>query len=119
MGLLSKLFGKGSSIEATAPEHAVVVHFDYGSTNLQPIFDLSQELETAIVAANAGEFDGNEVAADGHDGFLFMYGPDADRLFEVIRPILEACSFMRGARVKLRYGPPQDGVRESHLMLGG
>jgi hypothetical protein len=118
LGLFSKLFGQRSPNEAKAPEHAVVVSFDFGSTELQPIFDLSTQLENAIVAANAGEFDGNEIAADGSDGCLFMYGPDADRLFQVIRPVLEACSFMRGARVKLRYGPPEDGVRESHVVIG-
>jgi hypothetical protein len=93
------------------------VHFDYGPTDLQPIFDLSGSLETAIEAADAGEFDGNEVAADGHDGCLYMYGPDADRLFRVVRPILEACDFMRGAKITLRYGPPEDGVRERHVMF--
>jgi hypothetical protein len=118
MGLFSKLFGQRSPIEAKPSEHAVVVNFDYGSTDLQPIFDLSTQLENAIVAAHAGEFDGNEIAADGSDGFLFMYGPDADRLFQVVRPVLEACSFMRRARVKLRYGPPEDGVREKHVVIG-
>jgi hypothetical protein len=71
-----------------------------------------------INAAHAGEYDGNEVATDGSDGFLYMYGPDADRLFEVIRPILEACSFMRGARMTLRYGPPSDEVRRREFVLG-
>jgi hypothetical protein len=119
MGLFSKLFGKDSRIEVKPPEHAVVVHFDYvGSTDLQPIFDLEKRLEAAIVSASVGEYDGNEVAVSGKDGFLYMYGPDADRLFEVVKPILESCTFTRGARVKLRYGPPEDGVRERQLVIG-
>ena len=63
-------------------------------------------------------FDGNEVATDGSDGFLYMYGPDADALFGAVRPALEGAPFMRGARVTLRYGPPQDGVREVEVELG-
>lgn len=51
------------------------------------------------------------------DGTLFMYGPDADKLFAVVRPILEACSFMQGASVTLRYGPQVDGVRESTVRI--
>jgi hypothetical protein len=47
-----------------------------------------------------------------------MYGPDADRLLEVVQPVLEACSFMRGARITLRYGPPAADVRERQLVLG-
>jgi hypothetical protein len=99
------------------PEHAVIVHFNYGSTDLQPLFALEEKLEQASSLAGAGEFDGNEVAADGSDGYLYMYGPNADRLFEVIKPVLESCVFMKGAKVRKRYGPPKDGVRESIVTI--
>ena len=118
MGLLDKLFGKPRKGSAPMPEHAVIVHFQYGSTDLSRLFALEKQLEQAIAAAGVGEFDGNEVATDGSDGFLYMYGPDADALFAAVRPTLEAAAFMRGARVKLRYGPPQDGVREVEVELG-
>jgi hypothetical protein len=101
-----------------APEHAVIVHFQYGSTDLARLFVLEEQLERAILTADAGEFDGNEVAADGSDGYLYMYGPDADRLFAAVRSALESAEFMRGARVKLRYGPPEEGVKEIEVELG-
>jgi hypothetical protein len=101
-----------------APEHAVIVHFQYGSTDLARLFVLEEQLERAILMADAGEFDGNEVAADGSDGYLYMYGPDADRLFAAVRSALEGAEFMRGARVKLRYGPPEEGVKEIEVELG-
>jgi hypothetical protein len=104
--------------EMNGPEHAVIVHFRYGSTDLARLFAVEEQLERAIAAAEAGEFDGNEVAADGSDGYLYMYGPDADRLFAAVRPTLERTEFMRGARVKLRYGPPDDGVTEVEIELG-
>jgi hypothetical protein len=47
-----------------------------------------------------------------------MYGSDADRLVEVILPILEAVPFMAGAEVTKRYGPPEDGVREGEFEVG-
>jgi len=47
-----------------------------------------------------------------------MYGPDADRLFETVQPLLEACAFMRGARITLRYGPRAADVRERQVVLG-
>jgi hypothetical protein len=99
------------------PEHAVIVHFEYGSTDLEPLFVLEDELAEAISDADVGEFDGNEMAANGSDGLLYMYGPDADRLYETVRPLLESCSFTRGAKVVKRYGPPEDGVRESIVMI--
>jgi hypothetical protein len=117
--MFAKLFGKESAAPPKPVEHAVIVKFDYiGSTDLTPLFGLENKLEAAINAAKVGEFDGNEVATDGSDGMLYMYGPDADRLFEVVQPVLEACSFMRGALITLRYGPPAADVRERQLVLG-
>ena len=120
MGLFDKPLGKKKNAEyaSPAPEHAVIVQFAYGSTDLSRLFDLEERLERAIFAAGVGEFDGNEVAADGSDGTLYMYGPDADALFAAVRPALEASDFMRGARVRLRYGPAADIVREVEIILG-
>ena len=101
-----------------ANDHAVIVFFQYGSTDLARLFALEELIEQALARHHAGELDGNEVAADGSDGHLYMYGPDADRLFGAIRPVLEGADFMHGARVTLRYGPPEDGVRERHVVLG-
>jgi len=47
-----------------------------------------------------------------------MYGPDADRLFAAVRPVLESAGFMQGARVRLRYGKAQSGAREEVIVLG-
>ena len=98
-------------------EHAVIVHFQYGSTDLARLFALEDRLEKAIADAKAGEYDGNEVNVDGSDGFLYMYGPDADRLFEAVMPVLQQSEFMGGATVKRRYGPPADGVREVSVTM--
>ena len=119
MSFISRLLGAKADISVESPEHSVIVKFDYiGTTDLGPLFALEEKLEGAISAAHAGELDGNEVATDGSDGFLYLYGADADRLFEVIRPVLEACSFMRGARITLRYGPATDDVRRREFVLG-
>jgi hypothetical protein len=120
MGLLDKILGRKKPQPQSRPrEHAVLVHFAYGSTDLSRLFALEDRLEKAIAGAGVGELDGNEVAADGSEGSLYMYGFDADALFVVVRPILEATDFMRGARVQLRYGPPADGVREVEVVLAG
>src|SRR5688572_32809627 len=118
MGILSRLFGSKSEISAKPAEHAVIVTFAYiGSTDLDPLFALESQLESAINAARVGEYDGNEVAVDGSDGTLYMYGPDADKLFAVVRPVLKATPYMNGAKVTLRFGPPADGVREREVTI--
>jgi len=92
-------------------ENAVIVRFDYGSTDLDPLFELEEQLEDAIDEAKVGEYDGNEIEQSGADGVLYMYGPDADALFAVVRPILAGATIIRNAVATLRYGPPEDGVR--------
>jgi hypothetical protein len=99
-------------------DHAVVVHFSYGSTDLSRLFALEDELVEALEMANAGEFDGNEMAADGSDGYLYMYGPDANILFNAIEPVLESADFMKNAKVKLRFGPSNEGAREVEVVIG-
>jgi hypothetical protein len=98
-------------------EQAVIIDFNYGSRDLSKLFELEDQLVAAISDANVGEYDGNQIAVDGSDGTLYMYGPDADRLFEAVKPILEGTSFMKGAKVTRRYGPAEDGVREAHTSI--
>ncbi|MCJ7625490.1 MAG: hypothetical protein MUO76_18505, partial [Anaerolineaceae bacterium] len=98
--------------------HAVLVYFKYGSADLSLLFALEERLRKIIDTAGVGEFDGNEIATDGSDAVLYMYGPDADALFDAVRPALDAADFMKGALVVLRYGPPQDGVTEKEVVFG-
>ena len=116
MGFFSRLFGKKTQ-DSSSGDHAVIVHFDYGSTDLAPLFALQGQLEQTINDAGVGEFDGNEIAVDGSDGSLYMYGPDADRLFATVRPVLERSTAIRNAVATVRYGPPGDDVRSMRVPL--
>lgn len=93
-------------------EHAVIIKFDYGSTNLDALFELEDQLEAILDGNGAGEYDGHEIAVDGSDGLLFLYGPDADALFEEVKPTILASTSIKNPVATLRYGPPEDGVRE-------
>lgn len=93
-------------------EHAVIIKFDYGSTDLEPLFELEEQLEAVLEDGEHGEYDGNEIAVDGSDGFLYLYGSDAENLYNAIKPILLASTAIKNAVATLRYGPPDEGVRE-------
>ncbi|OJW12370.1 MAG: hypothetical protein BGO49_21190 [Planctomycetales bacterium 71-10] len=93
-------------------EQAVIVQFDYASDSLDALFEVEERLETAVAAAETGEFDGNEMAVDLSDGSLYLYGPDAEALFASVRPILEAADCLRNVRATLRFGPPEDDTPE-------
>ncbi len=94
-------------------DHAVIVHFRYGSTDLTRLFELEDRIEEAIEAAEVGRFDGDLIATDGIDAYLYMYGADADGLLDVIEPILARADFMDGAEVTRQYGSAEPGVREA------
>ena len=93
-------------------QHAVIAHFDYAIDSFDALYDLEEELEAAINAAGVGEFDGKEIAVNLSDGSLYMYGPEAEALFAVVRPILAGAQCLRNTRVTLRFGPPEDDVPE-------
>jgi hypothetical protein len=76
---------------------------------------LEAELAEVVMRLGIGVFDGNEFASTGMEGTLFMYGPDADKLFEGIEMTLRASPLCRNARVELRYGAPGSRVREIRL----
>jgi hypothetical protein len=91
-------------------EHCVRIVFPYADDNLDALFKLEEALEQAILAAGAGEFDGNDVGEG--EATLYLYGPDADALFDAIFTVLQTSPLlMRGAVIR-RYGPPGDGVSE-------
>jgi hypothetical protein len=108
-----------SEAAAPAPEQAVIVHFEYGHKDWKPFFEFEELLEGAINRSGAGNYDGNELAVDGSDGSLFMYGPDADKLFAVAKPILQSTALLKNVTVTLRYGSFKDKLaREVKVRLG-
>ncbi len=121
MGFLDKIFGskKNETVNNhTEVEHAVIVQFDYGIEGMEELYNLRDKLESIIEENQLGEYDGHEMATNYSDGFLYMYGPNAETLFNGIKDTLEQTDFMKGAKAKLRFGPPEDGVKEITVEIG-
>jgi hypothetical protein len=107
-------------------EHAVRVVF-YGFAEkfwtedrrpLDPLFTLEDELIAALAGKDVGALDGHEIAMDGSDGTLFLYGPDADALFAVIEPVLKSSRVTQGGNATLRYGAAdQPNVMEKYVAI--
>jgi hypothetical protein len=106
MGLFAKLFGSKAAHNGGSAEQEVEVHFEYGSTNFQLVYALGDQIQAALAEAKVGEYDGHALPADGSDGRYFLFGPDAEAIYRVIAPMLEASAFMRGATVTLWFGSP-------------
>ena len=113
MRFFRRLFGQpGPPPVPREPEQAVRVHLQlsdtqFGSpTEREAIGNLSDRLDEAIRTQEAGEFDGDEFG-DG-ECVLYMYGPDADKLFAVVEPLLRATPLCRGGYAIKRYGQAED-----------
>jgi hypothetical protein len=89
-------------------EHAVIVHLrldddGFGSSKKrEALNDLQGQLREAIEEAFVGEFDGNEFGES--ECIIFMYGADADLLFDTIQPILNSSPHANGGFAVKRYG---------------
>ncbi len=74
---------------------------------------LEDEVINAINRSRAGEYDGNE---EGDSTFtMYAYGPSADKLFDVVQPILAKHRLPAGSEALKRYGDP--GAREERIPL--
>ncbi len=93
-------------------DHAVIVHLvlsdsDFGTEDERArVHELSDRIEAEINLSGVGEFDGDEFGAG--ECTLYMYGPDADALFDAIEPVLRGSTLSsRGYAIK-RYGDAED-----------
>jgi hypothetical protein len=116
MGLFNKLLSRKQS---TSSQEAVLIHFDLGfkSNGDRFGFDDMVDLEDTLIAVverhQVGEIDGHEIGSS--DGTIFLYGPDADLMFEAIEPVLLTHPLCAGARVVLRKGGPGSPQTEVQL----
>jgi len=100
--------------------HAVILHLklqggQFGSERERDaIHEMTDRLEAAIIAADAGEFDGDEFGGNGCT--VYMYGPDAEKLYAAIRPVLDDWPQLAGGYAIKRFGPP--GAREQRIDFG-
>ena len=98
-------------------EQAVMVHLrlsddGFGSDDDRAaILALEDALDEAVSSTSVGEFDGDEFGEG--ECILFLYGPDADRLFSVIKPLLESTAIASGGYAVKRYGEPDDPDAET------
>jgi hypothetical protein len=98
-------------------EQALIIYFNYGLDETEPFYELSDKLRTLVDGSGLGVYDGHEREMNYSEGSFYMYGPDAKKLYELVRETIEKIPFMSGANVVLRLGPPKEGVKEVSFTL--
>jgi hypothetical protein len=116
MSLFSKFFTRKEPPRPT--EQAVLVYLN-GTDLPDNVYaecdtaTLEDRLIEVIERDSLGEFDGNEVGPT--ETKIFMYGPDAERLFGGIESTLRGYALCQRARVVIRKGGPGAEEREVRL----
>lgn len=97
-------------------QQAVIINFNYGLEEDEPFYELSDRLRKLVDQSDLGFYDGHEISMDNSDGSFYMYGPDAKKLFELVKETIEKIPFMAGAQVILQLGP-EEGVKRVSFNL--
>ncbi len=102
------------------PEHAVFIDVNMTSFDLNDLTEVESVLDVGLDSTRVGMFDGHEVAVDGSHARIYLYGPDADAMFQVVKPVLLAHEVTATASVLLRFGDVDDpAARHITHQLGG
>lgn len=119
MGFLSRLFRLGThSIDPEEDQEYVLVHLD-GTSLPDDVYEhcdvwtISERLEAVLRQEGLGDYDGHETRRT--ETTLFMYGPDAERLYGGIEGVLRDYPLCRNARVVIRRGDLGAPERELRL----
>jgi hypothetical protein len=85
---------------------------------LDPLYALEDDILAALEGKSVGELDGHEIAIDGSDGCLFLFGPDANALYAAIERPLRVSEVTRGGHATLRYGSHgESNVMEKYIEI--
>jgi hypothetical protein len=108
-----------SNTAKASDEHAVLVYIKLADNKFgtveerEIVMKLGDRLAGLVEESGAGEYDGDEYGG-GYCTFYF-YGPEANILYEAIRPTLEQRKYRRGSYAIKRFGPP--GSKEERFDL--
>ena len=116
MGWLDRLFRMKPSTQAGEKEQAIIIALD-GTSLPDEIYEQydTSTLEDLLSVAlgEIGECDGAEHGPGGSR--IYIYGADAEAMFNSIESVLREYPLAAGARVTIRSGPP--GARQRDIRL--
>lgn len=95
---------------------SLIIEFSYGIDSMDPLLALEEELRLLVEKEQAGSVDGNEIAMDDSDGRIYLYSDDVRQMLKVIEPVFSRYSFLKGAKLYLRFGRDEDANREERMI---
>ena len=122
----TKPTGTGTPVEVsemkpakTDGKQSVVIHLKLSNSKfgtkeeIAAMGALETQLQKIVADAKVGKLDGNEIGQGEYE--IFIYGPDADKLFDVVKPTLNKSPLTNGATVVKQHGG--EGAPEDKVVL--
>jgi hypothetical protein len=106
-----------AAIRAGGPEQALLLRLRLPESQIgdetPTIVALEEAIESALREHRAGEFEGHDL----RDGVwnLYLYGPDAERIFESVAEVVRGARLDSSSHAILRFGGR--GAREERISL--
>jgi hypothetical protein len=106
-----------AAMRAGGPEQALLLRLrlpeSQAADETATIVALEEAIESALRVHRAGEFEGHDL----RDGVwtLYLYGPDAERIFESVAEVARGARLDPGSHAILRFGGR--GAREERISL--
>ncbi len=82
----------------------LVVQFFYGIDNTLLLHQMEDELISELSKNQVGEYHGYDLSSDMGEGYIFIIGESAEKLFDVSKPIMEKYYFMDKSLATMRVG---------------
>lgn len=97
----------------------LIIFFEHKLQDIIPWCEFVQRMNPLLADLHKGEFAGDDMAIDGGDCEAVFRGPDADALFDFLRPHLLGLPFLTtaGTRVELVYGELESSAATKMLEL--
>jgi hypothetical protein len=98
--------------------HLLIIQFFYGIEDISELHQLEDKLRLLLIENEVGSYQGHEISLDFGDGYLFLIGEDAAKIYECIKPLLESYYFMDKSIATLRNGSfDEDNAQEKDYVL--
>lgn len=101
--------------ELNGVNQVVTIQFKCNNIYFNQVVSLELRLRKAVIKAGVGKFHSSLMAKDDGDCYIFMYGPNADKLIEVIKPLLRYVLFVRDIELIKTVQPTENWDTEFEL----
>ncbi|MNU63832.1 hypothetical protein D3C71_530900 [compost metagenome] len=106
------------NVTPVSENHLVVIQFFYGIEDISELHHLEDELRLLLIEQGVGSYHGHEISMDFGDGYLFIIGENADKIYECVKPLLQSYYFMDKSIATLRTGSfEQENAQEKDFIL--